>query len=79
MEKNEISLVIENNTALLDSPAGDCFSIQQVIIVLGIKGEDSCSICLRFINVEFTKFTILKNIIVIKSKEGLKESANKFF
>jgi hypothetical protein len=30
-------------------------------------------------NVEFLKFTILKSIIILKSKEGMAETCNKFY
>jgi hypothetical protein len=54
-----------------DSPNCDVFYLEEVIIVLGIKNDDSCCIAVRFMNAEFVKFTFFKSIMSKLSKDGL--------
>lgn len=53
-----------------DSPNCDTFYLEEVIIVLGLENEAFC-IAVRFMNIEFVKFTFFKAIVSKLSKEGL--------
>ena len=54
-----------------DSPNCDVFYLEEAIIVLGIKNDDSCCISIRYMNVEFVKFSFFKAIMSKLSKDGL--------
>jgi hypothetical protein len=62
-----------------DSPNCDTFYLEEIIIVLGMIDDDSCSIAVRYMNVEFVKFTFFKSIMSKLSKDGLVDYSKKWY